>query len=143
MLICGLRCADFVEYRPQPFELSIVRVYRDEPWLRYALPALRAFHEECARYAGRIETHPAYARYARAARVVARAPSLPPSLPPAACPFANTAADEDEEDGLAAERGARCGGGVGQLVVRLGIGEGEQVRVVGEGACAGGSDGAV
>jgi putative phage-type endonuclease len=68
MLICGLGCADFVEYRPRPFELSVVRVYRDEPWLARALPVLRAFHEECTRYAGRIETHPAYARYSRANR---------------------------------------------------------------------------
>jgi putative phage-type endonuclease len=148
MLICRLRCADFVEYRPQPFELSIVRVYRDEPWLRCALPVLRAFHEECARYAGCIETHPAYARYARAAHYARRAPSLPPSLSPAACPFASAAADEDSTDSgegareLAAERGARCGGGVGQLVVGLGVGEGDQVRVVGEGACAGGGGGA-
>jgi putative phage-type endonuclease len=64
MFICGLRFADFVEYRPAPFELSVVRVEPDEAWLAAALPRLRAFHAECARYAGRIEEHPAYAKYA-------------------------------------------------------------------------------
>ncbi len=65
MFICGLRVADFVEYRPAPFELNIVRVYPDEKWLAHALPVLVAFHAECASYAGRIEEHPSYAKYAK------------------------------------------------------------------------------
>jgi putative phage-type endonuclease len=70
MFICGLRVADFVEYRPSPsFELNIVRVYPDEEWLARSLPVLVAFHAECELYAGRIETHPSYAKYeARRAR---------------------------------------------------------------------------
>ena len=63
MFICGLRVADFVEYRPSPFELNIVRVYPDEAWLGNALPVLVAFHAECASYAGRIHEHPMYAKY--------------------------------------------------------------------------------
>jgi putative phage-type endonuclease len=65
MFICGLRVADFVEYRPAPFELNIVRVYPDEAWLSRAIPLMVAFHEECASYAGRIEEHPMYAKYAK------------------------------------------------------------------------------
>jgi putative phage-type endonuclease len=73
MFICGLRRADFVEYRPAPFELSVVRVEPDEAWLARALPRLRAFHAECAKYAGRIEEHPEYAKYAPAS------PRAPPA----------------------------------------------------------------
>jgi putative phage-type endonuclease len=73
MLICGLTTADFVEYRPGAgggcAELNVVRVYPDGAWLARAIPVLRAFHEECARYAAvGIEAHPEYAKYARNAR---------------------------------------------------------------------------
>ena len=69
MLICGLECADFVEYRPNPFELNIVRVYPDRAWLAQSMPVLQQFYAECLHYAHvGIETHANYAKYAAAAQ---------------------------------------------------------------------------
>jgi putative phage-type endonuclease len=65
MLICGMERADFVEFRPKPFELNIVRCYPDKQWLARSIPVMQAFYAECARYAHEgIHTHPAYAKYA-------------------------------------------------------------------------------
>ena len=69
LLICGLECADFVEYRPSPFELNIVRVYPDRAWLAQSMPVLQQFYAECLHYAHvGIDTHAHYAKYAAAAQ---------------------------------------------------------------------------
>ena len=104
MFICGLRVADFVEYRPAPFELNIVRVYPDEKWLAGALPVLVAFHAECARYAGRIAEHPMYAKYAKAAERAERASALAPANAPTGAIGigAETVCDDEARDGAAA-----------------------------------------
>ncbi len=65
MLICGLTMADFIEYRPDPFEMNIVRIPLDMAWLKKNIPILRAFSETVRSYlVGNldIQAHPKYKR---------------------------------------------------------------------------------
>ena len=49
LFICDLNVADFIEYLP-PSTMNIVRVYRDEKWLKKNLPILESFWKEVEYY---------------------------------------------------------------------------------------------
>jgi putative phage-type endonuclease len=60
MFICNLNIADFIEYCP-PDVMNIVRIYRDEKWLRYNLPILKTFWDSVEYYRlNDIKYHPKY-----------------------------------------------------------------------------------
>jgi len=60
MFICNLNVADFIEYCP-PDSMNIVRVYRDEKWLKCNLPVLKEFWESVEYYRNNdIKSHPKY-----------------------------------------------------------------------------------
>ena len=60
MFICNLNVADFIEYCP-PNVMNIVRIYRDEKWLRYNLPILKTFWDSVEYYRlNGIKSHPKY-----------------------------------------------------------------------------------
>ena len=60
MFICNLDVADFIEYRP-PNEINIVRVNRDEEWLKENLKKLEMFWKEVEFYrVNDIKKHPKF-----------------------------------------------------------------------------------
>lgn len=60
MFICDLEIADFIEYRP-PNEINIVRINRDELWLKENLKKLENFWKEIEFYRiNDIKTHPKF-----------------------------------------------------------------------------------
>jgi putative phage-type endonuclease len=60
MFICDLEIADFIEYRP-PNEINIVRVNRDEDWLKENLKKLETFWKDVEFYRNNnIKTHPKF-----------------------------------------------------------------------------------
>lgn len=60
MFICDLEIADFIEYRP-PNEINIVRVNRDEDWLKENLKKLELFWKEVEFYRNNnIKSHPKF-----------------------------------------------------------------------------------
>jgi putative phage-type endonuclease len=60
MFICDLEIADFIEYRP-PNEINIVRVNRDENWLKENLEKLEKFWKEIEFYRNNdIKLHPKF-----------------------------------------------------------------------------------
>jgi putative phage-type endonuclease len=60
MFICDLEIADFIEYRP-PNEINIVRVNRDEAWLKENLEKLEKFWKEIEFYRENdIKKHPKF-----------------------------------------------------------------------------------
>jgi putative phage-type endonuclease len=60
MFICNLDVADFIEYRP-PNEINIVRVNRDEEWLKENLKKLETFWKEVEFYRlNDIKKHPKF-----------------------------------------------------------------------------------
>jgi putative phage-type endonuclease len=60
MFICDLEIADFIEYRP-PNEINIVRINRDELWLKENLKKLEIFWKEIEFYRDNdIKTHPKF-----------------------------------------------------------------------------------
>lgn len=66
LLIYNLSKADFVEFTPDPFNMNIVRIHRDDEYLDRIVPILRDFHNEVTEYRAKgIETHPKYKVYRR------------------------------------------------------------------------------
>ena len=66
LLIYNLSKADFVEFAPDPFNMNIVRIHRDDEYLDRIVPILRDFHNEVTEYRAKgIETHPKYKMYRR------------------------------------------------------------------------------
>lgn len=64
LLICDLEWGEFVEWKPDPFFMNIVRVERDAHWLSVNLPILQDFYREIVKYRNvGIENHPKYADY--------------------------------------------------------------------------------
>ena len=64
MFICDLEYAEFVEWKPEPFYMNIVRVQKDRHWLSQNLPVIQEFHKEIVKYQNvGIENHPEYAKY--------------------------------------------------------------------------------
>jgi putative phage-type endonuclease len=60
MFICNLEVADFIEYRP-PNEINIVRVNRNEEWLKENLKKLETFWKEVEFYrVNDIKKHPKF-----------------------------------------------------------------------------------
>ena len=60
LFICDLKVADFIEYKP-PDLMNIVRVYRDEKWLKENLIVLENFWKEVEYYRENdISTHPKF-----------------------------------------------------------------------------------
>lgn len=65
MLICNLKKADFIEYRPATDDkeeiINIVRIYKDEVWLSENLPVLQTFWKDIEHYRKiGIENHPKF-----------------------------------------------------------------------------------
>lgn len=59
MFICKLYVADFIEYDPRIGKMNIVRIYRDEKWLKKNLPILEKFWKDVEYYREHgIENHP-------------------------------------------------------------------------------------
>ena len=61
LYICDLNIADFIEYNPTTLELNIVRIVRDDIWLKNNIPILKQFWEKVEHYRTiGIENHPLY-----------------------------------------------------------------------------------
>ena len=70
LFICDLEYGEFVEVKPSPLYMNIVRVKRDKHWLSVNLPIIQDFHKEIIKYhhVG-IENHPEYADYLKKAEL--------------------------------------------------------------------------
>ena len=64
LFICDLEFGEFVEWKPDPFFMNIVRVQKDRHWLSTNVPIIQEFHKEIVKYQKvGIENHPEYADY--------------------------------------------------------------------------------
>ncbi len=61
LYICDLEIADFIEYNPKTQELNIVRIVRDDEWLKMNIPILKDFWNTVEHYRNiGIDKHPSY-----------------------------------------------------------------------------------
>ena len=61
LYICDLQIADFIEYNPKTQEINIVRIVRDNEWLKLNIPILKDFWNTVEHYRNiGIEKHPSY-----------------------------------------------------------------------------------
>lgn len=61
LYICDLKIADFIEYCPKTKNLNIVRIVRDEEWLKTNIPVLKIFWNKVEHYRNiGIDKHPSY-----------------------------------------------------------------------------------
>ena len=70
LFICNLEYGEFVEVKPDPLYMNIVRVKKDKHWLSVNLPIIQDFHKEIVKYQNvGIENHPEYADYLKKAEL--------------------------------------------------------------------------